>query len=198
MKGKAPRKFKRYLTEPDDFKGENRQKYGQLTLKELKLHVSNMDMDALPSSGAPHAPLQRPHPLPPTHNRPLHQRNVLKRLPELTNTPQFNNGNEQTRAIPNPTLFRVSNPLFVVNTLFQILHEDTPATEENNKPKLELPPERRKPVSNEFLEVAAKSVKVPRPPRLLDHEFTRLTLQTAFSRRKIYSEEKARPKEKDQ
>lgn len=149
MKGKAPRKFKRYLTEPDDFKGENRQKYGHLTLKELKLHVSNMDMDALPSQGPPHAPLPHPQPLPlPTPNRPLHQRNVLKRLPELINTPQFNNGNEQPRAIPNPTLFRVSNPLFVVNTLFQILQEDTPNSQEKSKPKLELPAERRKPVRN--------------------------------------------------
>jgi hypothetical protein len=42
--------------------------------------------------------------------------------------------------------------------------------------------------------MTAKSVKIHRPPRLLDHEFTRLTHKTAFSRRKIYSEEKCRPR----
>ncbi len=137
MKGKAPRKFKRYLTEPEEFKGENKQKYGNLTLKELKLHVGNMEMEGLPPSCAPHNTLLHSQlPPPPLQNRPLHHRNVLKRLPELINTPQFNNGNEHPRAIPNPTLFRVSNPLFVVNTLFEILKEDTPSCKASVKPKL--------------------------------------------------------------
>ena len=47
MKGKAARKFKRYLTEPDDFKGENRRKYGNLTLKELKLQLGDVDIETL-------------------------------------------------------------------------------------------------------------------------------------------------------
>jgi hypothetical protein len=37
-----------------------------------------------------------------------------------------------------------------------------------------------------------------RPPRILDNELNRIAHQTTFSRRKIYSEEKTRPKiEKD-
>ena len=40
---------------------------------------------------------------------------------------------------------------------------------------------------NEFEEVTAKSVKIHRPPRVLDHELSRLTHQSNFSRRKIYS-----------
>jgi hypothetical protein len=37
-------------------------------------------------------------------------------------------------------------------------------------------------------------MKVHRPPRILDHELNRLAQQSTFSRRKIYSEEKSRPK----
>jgi hypothetical protein len=47
MKGKAARKFKRYLTEPDELKGENRRRCGNLTLKELKLHLGNVDIETL-------------------------------------------------------------------------------------------------------------------------------------------------------
>jgi hypothetical protein len=52
------------------------------------------------------------------------KRNALKRLPELTNAPQFINAKEQSSLAQkhslaqNPALFKASNPLFVVNTLF--------------------------------------------------------------------------------
>ena len=57
--------------------------------------------------------------------------------------------------------------------------------------------ERKRSQRNEFEDITAKSVKIPRPPRRLDPEFTRLTHPTAFTSRKIYSEEKARPREKE-
>lgn len=37
-------------------------------------------------------------------------------------------------------------------------------------------------------------MKIHRAPRLVDNELNRLTQQSSFSRRKIYSEEKSRPK----
>jgi hypothetical protein len=40
---------------------------------------------------------------------------------------------------------------------------------------------------NEFSEFDGKSVKVQRGPRLVDSELSRLTQQSKFSRRKIYS-----------
>lgn len=63
------------------------------------------------------------------------------------------------------------------------------------KYQLENPPHQKSLTSkNQFEEVTAKSVKIYRPPRLLDNELNRLTQQKNFSRRKIYSEEKSRPK----
>lgn len=127
MKAKqAPRKFKRYLTEPDELAAENRKKYSQLTLKQLKLQVAAMD----------HMPAYAPAP-PHYHNNnhnqpqriPLYHQNgrtPLDRLPELLNTPHFNNGNQRT--VPHPPIFRTSNPLFVVNTLFNMIKEDTEGT----------------------------------------------------------------------
>jgi hypothetical protein len=73
--------------------------------------------------------------------RPHNKRNVLKRLPELINTPHFSNGNEQPRPVQTPTLFRNPNPLFVVNTLFQMLTEDVPPAEPRRK--LEVAVDRR-------------------------------------------------------
>lgn len=55
----------------------------------------------------------------PLQSRIQNKRNALKKLPELINTPHFNNGNEDQRTIQNPALFKVANPLFVVNTLFR-------------------------------------------------------------------------------
>lgn len=46
---------------------------------------------------------------------------------------------------------------------------------------------------NEFSEFEAKSIR-KRPPRLLDNQINRLTQQSIFSRRRIYSEEKTRAK----
>lgn len=123
----VPKKFKRYLTEPDELAVENRKKYTNLTLKELKLQVAAMDQLSTYAPHLPSKPLERP----PLHQHPLHhkpqqiQRNPLNRLPELLNTPQFNNGNHPQRPLPHPTIFRASNPLFVVNTLFQMIKEDT-------------------------------------------------------------------------
>ena len=48
----------------------------------------------------------------------------------------------------------------------------------------------------DFDQVTAKSVKVPRGPRILDNEFTRLTQKTDLARRRICSEGKARQKVK--
>ncbi len=42
--------------------------------------------------------------------------------------------------------------------------------------------------SNEFSDFEGKSVKIQRAPRLVEGELNRLTQQSNFSRRKIYSE----------
>jgi hypothetical protein len=57
----------------------------------------------------------------PLQTKIQNKRNALKKLPELVNTPHFNNGNEEQRSIQNPALFKVNNPLFVVNTLLRTI-----------------------------------------------------------------------------
>lgn len=54
----------------------------------------------------------------PLQARIQNKRNALKKLPELTNAPHFANGKEQSSLAQHPSLFKASNPLFVVNTLF--------------------------------------------------------------------------------
>lgn len=103
--------------------------------------------DVFPGGAAEKTAQERPFVQPlGLQNRLQNKRNAIKRLPELVNTPHFNNGNEQQRSVQNPTLFRIPNPLFVVNTLFQILKEDMPPAEPP-KAKLQLA-ERKRPEPN--------------------------------------------------
>jgi hypothetical protein len=55
----------------------------------------------------------------PLQNKIQNKRNALKKLPEIMNTPHSSNGKEQQRSMQNPALFKVGNPLFIVNTLFR-------------------------------------------------------------------------------
>ncbi len=118
MRAKNPRKYKRYLTEPEEFPSENYAKLTNLTLKELKLQVGGMDLlnDIPLPSQLPRGDRQ-PARFVPLQARIQNKRNALKKLPELTNAPHFINGKEQS-SLPHPSLFKANNPLFMVNTLF--------------------------------------------------------------------------------
>ena len=119
MRGKNPRKYKRYLTEPEEFPSENYAKLTNLTLKELKLQVGGMELlnDIPPPCHPPRGDRQTGR-FVPLQARIQNKRNALKKLPELINAPHFINGKEQGSLAHNPPLFKASNPLFVVNTLF--------------------------------------------------------------------------------
>jgi hypothetical protein len=43
MHNRIPFKMKRYLTEPDESSNENKEKFANITMKELKLHVRGME-----------------------------------------------------------------------------------------------------------------------------------------------------------
>jgi hypothetical protein len=94
MQDRVPLKMKRYLTEPDELSNENREKFANITMKELKLHVRGMEQ--INEINIPHVPTKLvEHHKMPTHFTPLHtkiqtKRNALKKLPELNNISQSN------------------------------------------------------------------------------------------------------------
>ena len=119
---RPPRKIKRYLTEPEELPNDNKSKYNNLTLNELKFQVHAID-----TLNDIHIPQM----VPPAHNQkqgnnfaPLHskfhlRRNPLKRLPDLnTQINSNNNGCELPKAVRGANMFKRNNPLFVVNSLF--------------------------------------------------------------------------------
>ena len=87
MQCRPPRKIKRYLTEPDEFSGEYRSKYGNLNMKELKLQVGAIDMlneISVPALTNPHQQNQKNvSPFMPLHSKFHLRRNPLKKLPDL-------------------------------------------------------------------------------------------------------------------
>jgi hypothetical protein len=96
MQCRPPRKIKRYMTDPDECPNDNRHKYNNLTLQELKLQVSAIDTlndITVPSVTTHHINQQKS----PTSFLPLHpkfhlRRNPLKRLPDINAQNSNNNG----------------------------------------------------------------------------------------------------------
>lgn len=43
MRNRIHPKMKRYLTEPDELSNENKERFANITMKELKLHVRGME-----------------------------------------------------------------------------------------------------------------------------------------------------------
>lgn len=121
MQCRPPRKIKRYMTDPDECPTEHKSKYSNMTLQELKLQVSGID--TLNEISVPTVcPTSLNQQRTPTTFMPLHpkfhlRRNPLKRLPDL-NTQSSSNGYEPPKPLKGPHIFKRSNPLFVVNSLF--------------------------------------------------------------------------------
>lgn len=56
----------------------------------------------------------------PFHSKLHHKRNPLKRLPDLNTTNSTGNGCDVPKVAIGPPVFKRSNPLFVVNSLYGI------------------------------------------------------------------------------
>ena len=122
MQCRPPRKIKRYLTDPDEFSADNRYKYSNLTLQELKLQVNAIDTlsdISVPAIPAHHLNNQKnSNSFGPLHSKFHLRRNPLKKLPDLNTTNPNNNGCDNIKSIKSPQMFKRTNPLFVVNSLF--------------------------------------------------------------------------------
>lgn len=96
MQCRPPRKIKRYMTDPDESPADNRYRYNNLTLQELKLQVSAIDtlneISVPPVSTLMHNQQKTPTSFMPLHPKFHLRRNPLKRLPEINSQNSNNNG----------------------------------------------------------------------------------------------------------
>ena len=122
MQCRPPRKIKRYMTDPDEFSADTRYKYSNLTLQELKLQVNAIDtlndisVPAIPAHHLNHP--KNSNSFGPLHSKFHLRRNPLKKLPDLNTQNHNNNGCDPLKTIKSPQMFKRTNPLFVVNSLF--------------------------------------------------------------------------------